>query len=152
MYETGRREETITLEAGGEPVTLSYMNTHKVIMLTKTPGKYSVKYYVVDREEKEDVAHELLFSQVITIGCGFGLMFLAFCFFEGKNCFRAIGAYLKNCRGKSSSKDPVIENVDTDEDNLSNENDSEGNIAMGGKVNDQSLGPAIISEDAGFDS
>ena len=133
---------------------MSYMNTHTVLMLMKTPGKYSIKYYVDTKPPPDKTENENIYSQVITIGCGFGLMFLAACFFEGRNLCNAIKKWMVNLRGNSSADGIAVEVVDgTEEDDMNNEGDSEGNIAMGGRVAERSFGPAIIeSENVGFEN
>ena len=98
---------------GGEAETRKFFNTHKILMLAITPGKYEITYGVWEAPEKPKNESELLYSQIITIGCGFGLMFLAFCFFEGRNLFRWIRKKLRNCRGKSQEK-IELEPVDTE--------------------------------------
>ena len=153
LYETERKEETIVLEAGGESQTRRYFNTHKILMLAKTPGRYEITYGVWDAPDTKANPHELLYSQIITIGCGFGLMFIMGCFFEGKNLFGWIMRKLADCRGKgkASQDGGAVEPVDTEEDEIDQEADSldGGHIAMGGRVAERSFGPPII-EDAGF--
>lgn len=51
-----------------------------------------------------------IFSQVITMGCGMTMLAIAFCFFEGKNCFRF---FWNKVTGKNKKK--VISNEEDQE-------------------------------------
>ena len=49
LYETGRNESTYKVPLGEEGLEMSFMNTHKVLLLFPTPGKYEVDYWVWTR-------------------------------------------------------------------------------------------------------
>ena len=59
-------------------------------MLTQTPGKYEIIYSVWNADPPEPNEHEFFYSQYITLACGFSLMFVAFCKFEGIHLYEWI--------------------------------------------------------------
>jgi len=72
-------------------------------VLTQTPGKYEIIYSVWNAEPPEPNPHEFFYSQYITLACGFSLMFIAFCKFEGMNLFSWIKGKLSRKSSKSST-------------------------------------------------
>jgi len=83
VYETNRTHETVDVEELGDPVQMSFKNTDTILVLAITPGFYRIDYRVIREEPIPVNNEEFFYSQYITLGCGFTLMFLALIKFHG---------------------------------------------------------------------
>ena len=133
VYETKRIEEVISLEEGGESKTMKFKNTDKILMLTQTPGKYNIKYYVENLPDKPPNPDEFFYSQFITLWCGFSTMFIALVYFEGKFVAKTIIEKCKKCTGKSTDANGEHLGGSEDEQGFG---DSDENIGIDGRINE----------------
>lgn len=90
VYETNRTHVTYDVEEQGEPVTKTFKNTDTILVLAITPGFYRIDYRVIKEEEPTINEGEFFYSQWITLGCGFSLMFLALLKFHAKDFYEWI--------------------------------------------------------------
>ena len=108
VYETNRTHVTVDVEEGGDPESMSFKNTDTILVLAITPGLYRIDYRVIKEKPLPINDQEFFYSQYITLGCGFSLMFLALLKFHAKDFYEWVVAKIK----KKGSK--TVDNVENE--------------------------------------
>jgi len=101
VYETNRTHVTVDVEELGDPVSMSFKNTDTILVLAITPGLYRIDYRVIREEAIPVNDQEFFYSQYITLGCGFSLMFLALVKFHAEDLYKWLKLKFEK-KGKNS--------------------------------------------------